>query len=173
MLAGPKGQAQTHQTFPSFPEAWLGTWNGTLSIYQGQKVVQNVSMTVENASTDSLDVFIWALIYGDDLVAGRRDYRLKPRDKSKGVWVTDEQNSILLEGKVVANTYISVFEVGGNLLTSKMTLLQEDMMEFEILVFRSDQFQTSGNTMSEGENIPEVKSYPVTGYQRAVLKKME
>lgn len=163
--------AQSNSTLPVFPRDWLGSWIGELEIYQGQTIVQKVKMKVENTMTDSLDVFIWALIYGDDMVQGRRDYRLKPRDKSKGLWYTDEQNSIQLEGKVVANTYISVFEVSGNILTSKMTMLDHDVMEFEILVFRKDQYQQSGGTVHEGEEIPIVYSYPVTGYQRALLTK--
>lgn len=165
--------AQAPSSLPVFPQDWLGTWTGTLEIYQGQTIIQKVKMQVNNEITDSTDVYIWALTYGEDPVSGRRDYRLKPRDKTKGMWYTDEQNSIQLEGKVVANTYISVFEVSGNILTSKMTILNHNVMEFEILVYRKDQFQQSGGSVQEGEEIPVVYSYPVTGYQRAVLTKVK
>jgi hypothetical protein len=69
------------------------------------------------------------------------------------------------------NKLISHFEVMGNQLTS-IYERQEEKMVFEIIVNKSVPSLVSGNIKSEGqEDIPEVKSYPIIGYQKAVLSR--
>lgn len=166
------GQTSTQPETYKFPDAWLGVWEGKLYIYQGQKVVQEILMKVENLPTDSTDIYTWALTYGEDKISGRRDYVLSPIDKDSGKWVIDEKNSIYLEGKVVANSFITLFQVSGNHLSTSMQLVDKSKMIFEIIVSGSAQSSVSGNTNVEGEEIPEVLSFPVKGYQRAVLTKI-
>jgi hypothetical protein len=59
----------------------------------------------------------------------------------------------------------------GNQLTS-IYERQEDKMIFEIIVHKSVPSTVSGNIKAEGqEDIPEVKSYPIIGYQKAILSR--
>lgn len=160
-----------------FPDDWLGVWQGELEIYSGQTIVQKVPMKLEHLASDSADVYVWALIYGKDEEKGRRDYRLLPVDKSRGHWIIDEQNSILLDAYVYENQLISNFSIidkdpqkNTNLISSYR--LDGDYLVFEIMVFAGNPVRKSGETESSQENIPLVYAYPVRGYQRAVLKKM-
>jgi len=154
-----------------FPDDWLGIWEGTLDIYKNQKIVQTVPMTLEHLKTDTSGVYIWAIIYGEDKVSGRRPYELKTKDVSKGHYIADEKNGILLDGYIFANKYISHFEVMGNQLTSIYERTGDSLI-FEIIVNSSTPIQITGNVKAEGEEtIPEVKSFPITGYQKATLKK--
>jgi len=160
-----------------FPEDWLGVWQGNLEIYSGQTLVQKVPMKLEHSATDSNDLYIWALIYGEDEVKGRRDYRLQPVDKSKGHWVVNEQNSILLDAFIYENQLISNFGIvdedpkkSTNLMSSYR--LEGNDLVFEIWVFAGDPVRKSGGIELNAEKIPLVYAYPVRGYQRAVLKKM-
>jgi len=155
-----------------FPDQWLGIWEGELQIYQGQEVVQKVNMRVDNLGTDNPDVYIWALTYGPDTIAGRRNYLLKAKDRTRGVWEVDEQNGIFLEGKVVGNTFINVFTVMENTLISSMSVENDQTMKFEIIVYTKESTSKTGDLVYEGENIPAVFSYSITGYQKAVLKKV-
>jgi hypothetical protein len=165
------GQYQDTVITYVFPDDWLGIWEGTLDIYKNQKIVQSVPMRLEHLKTDSSGVYIWAIIYGEDKVNGRRSYELKPKDISKGHYVVDEKNGILLDGYVFANKYISNFEVMGNQLTS-IYERNGDYLIFEIIVNTTAPIQITGNVKTEGEEtIPEVKSFQITGYQTATLKK--
>jgi hypothetical protein len=164
-------QKNTSNRQISFPEEWLGIWEGTLNIYNHQNILQSIPMTLENLRTDTTDIYQWVIIYGEDKIKGKRDYILKTKDKSKGHYVVDEKNGILLDAYVLENKLISHFEVMGNQLTS-IYERQEEKMVFEIIVNKSVPSLVSGNIKSEGqEDIPEVKSYPIIGYQKAVLSR--
>jgi len=165
-------KAQSDSGIVLFPNQWLGIWEGELQIYKGQEVLQKVPMRVDNLGTDNPDVYIWALTYGPDTIAGRRNYLLKAKDRTRGVWEVDEQNGIFLEGKVVGNTFINVFTVMENTLISSMSVENDQTMKFEIIVYAKDSISKTGDLVHEGENIPAVFSYSITGYQKAVLKKV-
>jgi hypothetical protein len=155
-----------------FPDDWLGIWEGNLDIYKNQQIVQSVSMRLEHLASDSAGVYIWAITYGDDTVSGRRPYELKTKDVSKGHFIVDEKNGILIDGFVFGNKYISHFEVMGNQLTSIYERSGNHLI-FEIIVNKTIPSSTTGNIKTDGnETIPEVKSFPVTGYQKAILNKM-
>lgn len=165
------GQNSTSAQPKTFPDEWLGVWEGTLHIYNHQNVLQSIPMSLENLRTDSADIFQWVIIYGEDKIKGKRDYILKTKDKSKGHYVVDEKNGILLDAYLLENKLISHFEVMGNQLTS-IYERQEDKMIFEIIVNKSVPATVSGNIKAEGqEDIPEVKSFPIIGYQKAILTK--
>lgn len=165
-------KAQADSGILLFPNQWLGIWEGELQIYKGQEVVQKVPMRVDNLGTDNPDVYIWALTYGPDTIAGRRNYLLKAKDRSRGIWEVDEQNGIFLEGKVVGNTFINVFTVMENTLISSLSVENEQTIKFEIIVYTKESTSKTGDLVHEGENIPAVFSYSITGYQKAVLKKV-
>lgn len=165
------GQKSTSHQHKTFPDEWLGVWEGTLHIYNHQNILQSIPITLENLPTDSADIFQWVIIYGEDKIKGKRDYVLKTKDKSKGHYVIDENNGILIDAYVVENKLISHFEVMGNHLTS-IYERKDDQMIFEIIVNKSFPVQVSGNIKAEGqEDIPEVKSYPIIGYQKAILSR--
>ncbi|MFZ1705002.1 MAG: hypothetical protein WAT79_11700 [Saprospiraceae bacterium] len=163
--------AQNVTSSPSFPEAWLGVWEGELDIYNGQKVVQKVKIKMENLATDTADIYSWILIYGEDEVAGKRDYLLRAVNKEKGHWEVDEKNAIFLDGYVVSNQFISTFLVQNNLITSIISKEDENTLIFEIIVHNNTPNRKTGNTKFQEENIPEVTNYPTIGYQYARLSK--
>jgi len=165
------GQEIKSNQHRSFPDEWLGVWEGTLHIYKHQKILQSIPMSLENLRTDSADIFQWVIIYGEDKVNGKRDYILKTIDKAKGHYVVDEKNGILIDAYLFENKLISNFEVMGNQLTS-IYERRDDQLIFEIIVNKSTPTQVSGNIKTDGkEDIPEVKSFPLIGYQKAVLTK--
>lgn len=170
VLSGQEGNLR------KFPEDWLGVWQGELEIYSGQTLVQKVPMKMELLATDSSDIYIWALIYGQDEVSGRRDYRLLPVDKSRGHWMIDEQNSILLDAYIYENQLVSNFSIIDNDPKKTTNLvssyrLEGDNLVFEVMVFTEDPIRKTGGIEINADKIPLVYAYPMKGYQRAVLKK--
>ena len=76
------GQNSTSAQLKTFPDEWLGVWEGTLHIYNHQNILQSIPMSLENLRTDSADIFQWVIIYGEDKIKGKRDYILKTKNKS-------------------------------------------------------------------------------------------
>jgi len=154
---------------PVFPDDWMGYWEGTLEIFNSTGKVQEVPMVADHQKTNIEGEFVWALIYGEDKIEGRRDYLLKEIDGEKGHYTVDEKNSIFLDSYLIENKMISLFEVQGTIIQSVYTR-ERDHLVFEIYAMKGDQGISSGGEVVDGEEIPEVESFPVSTYQKAVLK---
>ena len=155
----------------SFPDDWLGYWEGELNIYNSTGKTMTVPMALDNSKTDRDSVWTWAIIYGEDTISGRRDYELNVVDASKGHYVVDEKNSIFLDAFLLDNNLISTFKVAGNVLQSSYELDGEDMI-FTIHMYGEEEIRTTGDTLYNGEEIPAVYSYKNAIYQKARLKKV-
>ena len=157
-----------------FPEDWLGYWEGELSIYNENGLSQTLPMALDNQATDTTGWYVWAIIYGEDTIKGRRNYYLKEIDAAKGHYQTDERNSIFLDSYLFGNTLASAFEVQGNYLTTNYTRTSKGMT-FEIFMMRDKQGVMSGgmeaDSLAGQSAIPPVESYPVAVRQVAYLKR--
>jgi hypothetical protein len=153
-----------------FPDDWLGTWEGTLDIYKDNKIVQSVPIELNHQPSDDAEMYVWTIRYGTGEASELRDYRLKVLNREKGHYLHDEQNSILLQARVAGLKLISIFEVMGTVLTSAYER-QGEMMIFEIIIHNPQNITISGNQMYKDEQIPEVKSFLLSGYQRAELRR--
>lgn len=154
-----------------FPSDWMGNWKGDLNIYKENKLVRTVPMALDLGYTDTVGYYNWAIIYGSDSIADRRDYYLNTVNVEKGHYQTDEKNSIILDTYLYDNRVITNFGVGNSRMQSTYTLSGE-ALTFEIIVTCEDPIAITGNKVVGGDTIPEVISYPVTTVQRAILKKL-
>ncbi len=153
-----------------FPDDWLGYWQGDLNIYGVTGLKQSLPMALDNAVTDIEGEYTWAIIYGQDTIAGRRDYSLKEVDKDNGHYVVDENNGILLDSYLIDNELISVFDVMGNTLTSTYKR-EDDKMIFEIMMYKSEKNKLTGDTIIGLDTIPAVSTYRPVVRQKAILSK--
>lgn len=154
----------------SFPAGWSGMWAGTLEIFAARGKVQSVPMELHILPIDSI-TYTWSIIYGEDKIAGKRDYEIKAVDAAKGVFIIDEKNSIVLDAFLLGGKLFEDFEVDGNRLLS-MTEKSGDQLHFEIISSHSQSARITGGVKSEEEDIPEVKSFPVRVRQYAVLSRL-
>ena len=67
--------------------------------------------------------------------------------------------------------FLSWFTVMGNRVTIIYEKTGEDTMLFEVLSGKEEPVSTTGKGEHEGEEIPEVQTFPFSVYQRAVLHK--
>ena len=153
-----------------FPDDWLGYWSGDLNIYNSKGLKQTVPMSLDLAETDTLGTYTWAIIYGQDSTAQRRDYQLKEIDTSMGHYLIDEKNGILLDAYHIHNELSSVFEVMGNTLLTSYKLEHGEMV-FSVKLFPSEEVRISGDTIMENQDIPKVSSFQLTVNQIARLQK--
>jgi hypothetical protein len=152
----------------SFPESWIGSWEGPLIINSGKTPYDTILMNFKVDTITGTDSILWQLQYGEQSM---RDYRLVPKTNSTGDYLLDEQNSILIDAKLFDQKLVSFFEVQNSALTAIYEFIDGNIT-FEILMYDNENNITiSGNSIHNGEEIPTVKSYLPKVYQKAVLSK--
>jgi hypothetical protein len=160
--------AQT-ETPPAFPQDFVGNWSGTLEIYRPEGVAQSVPMELRiQPMADT--AYTYTIIYGEDKVAGARNYIIVPGPDGAHHWVCDEKNTVLLDGYYLGNIYQSVFTVQGTYLMSSVEY-RDDHLVYTIQSGKAEAVRKTGGKEHEGEGISVVESFKVSGFQRAVLRK--
>lgn len=154
----------------SFPASWSGDWMGQLEIFNGKGLVQAIAMEIEihKLDTSTQGRYTFGLVYGSK-AQDWRPYELVPVDPARGLWRDDEKNSIVLEAYQYGPKLLSWFVVQGSRVLSILEKTGPDALVFEIVTGKETPVSTTGNTKQGGEDIPEVKTYPIGVYQRAVL----
>ena len=151
-----------------FPESWFGEWTGTLEIFNNKGLSQSIPMTCLMSKTNEAGVYNWNIIYGEDRVKGLRPYLLRTIDAAKGQYLCDEMNTIKMESYLLGNKLFCSYIVAGNWITSTYEK-QGDTMIFEIIFGKEKAVSETGGEKVNGEDIPEVKTFPVVISQKAVL----
>jgi hypothetical protein len=148
-----------------FPQDWFGKWEGELSLYpSGMKI----PMMIEIAQADSVHKFLFKTVYNTGEKEDVRNYTLIEKDKKRGLYVVDEHNSILIAKAFHQNMLVSNFSVQGTQLTI-LYRFESEQIVFEVFAGSTQAMLTTGGL---SEEIPEVKSYLMGNYQKAILKKM-
>lgn len=158
------GFSQTKET--NFPDAFFGKYKGKLVISNANGS-QEIDMEFHLLPTDTLGKYHYTIIYKSDKINQERKYTLLEKDKTKGQFVVDENNGILLNVMLVNNALYSIFEVQGGLLTTTEHFYK-DYMDFEIMYSFKEKVEKS---LSTEEKPIEVFSYPVISVQKARLYK--
>lgn len=149
-----------------FPQDFYGVYKGDLHITNA-KGKQTIKMEFHLNPTDSIGKYEYKLVYVMMGKPEERKYTLIEKDASKGEYIVDENNGILLDAKLIDNTIFSMFEVQGSILTTTERFYK-DSMDFEITFANKSQQTKSG---TEGEDATEVISYPISVLQKAHLIK--
>jgi hypothetical protein len=150
----------------AFPESWIGNWKGELEIIAPASgaVQAKFPMEIKIAATEKAGEWSWTIIYNHKDV---RNYLLRTKDKSRGLYEIDELNKIVLDLAVFGNTTVSSFEVD-NMRIVDFHELKDGKMYFSLISYDESQTNLSGSGTAE---IPTVKSNVVTAMQRAVLER--
>lgn len=153
------------QSSESFPQAYLGRWEGILSIHNPQGGIDTVDMRLDIGpdSCASQACWTWRLRYG---TGGKDDrpYQLVQLDKNKGIYQIDEKNGIILDAVLRNNVLMSRFSVGKSLLLITYHL-QGDEILFEVF---TGGMETS-NAVADSSSAYKIENWPVGAYQVARL----
>ena len=166
VLTGLQAQEPSKNTSSNFPKAYFGVYKGNLEIHTVNGS-NTLPMEFHLLPTTHKDEYQYTIVYINNGNRQERLYTLKTKDASKGLYVVDENNGILLDAKVLGNKLFSMFEVQGSLLTTQLTF-EDDHMIFEITFSRKETANKSGTT---DDSAIEVLSYPITTIQKGILKK--
>lgn len=152
-----------------FPESWVGEWTGELEIWKGSGVAQRIPMKMSIKPTDKADEYHWLTTFGDQAET-TKPYLLKATDAENGLYVIDEQNSIVIESYLFDNKLVSWYVVMESLILATFEKRGAEIV-FEILAGSEKPISTTGGEKVEEEDIPEVKTLPFNVMQRAVLRR--
>lgn len=158
--------AQTSLDSLQFPNDFFGVYKGDLEMttFKGNKTI---GMEFHFNKTDSIGKYQYMLVYIINGERQKRKYNLITKDTSKGEYIIDENNGILLDAKLIDNTIYSMFEVNESIITTTERFYI-DAMDFEITFTDKKQKVISG---TEDEEPTKVISYPIGGRQKAHLIK--
>ena len=153
-----------------FPASWSGIWSGTLDIYHAKGKVQSIPMSLEilpiDTSTQGRYTFGMVYVSKDE---DWRPYELVPVAPEKGLWQVDEKNSIVMESYLIGPKFLCWFVVQGARILCTYEKRGENEMIFEVCSGKETAVSSTGKGTHEGEEIPEVLTYPMSGFQRGVL----
>ncbi len=148
----------------TFPEHFLGKYKGDLEI-SSQRGTQKIPMEFHLTTTEKDSTYNYIIIYNKT----PRNYLLKIVDQEKGMYNIDENNGIILPASLHNNTLHSFFEVQGNFLSTRLHF-KKNTLDFEILFTKLDHKIKTGGVSKQ---VPEVSGYPISVFQKAVLKRLE
>jgi hypothetical protein len=152
----------------AFPKSFIGNWKGQLHWMIAGKPTQTFTMQLKIQPTDSVNQYTWQIIYGDDN-KDNRPYILKPIDTSKGHWVVDERDGIVLDSYVHGDSIHGAFTVQGNTVVDNYRI-ENDSMFVEFFSFKLNDKKTTGKGTEE---TPFVDSYGMGSYQIGTLTRMD
>ncbi len=157
---------------PAFPQGWSGVWKGELEIFIEVGRVQTLPMELHILPRQTGLGWTWTIFYGEDRENGKRDYLLQVVDAAKGKFLIDEQNGIRMEGYLLGGKFVQHFEVGGQWLLATTQWVGEDHLLWELFAGDQKPVSVTGGGTHQGEEIQEVKTFPVNVMQRALLKRV-
>jgi len=149
-----------------FPNDYFGIYKGDLNIHS-VKGIKKIGMEFHINKTDQNDQYQYMLVYIFDEKRQERKYTLLTKDATKGQYLVDENNGILLDAQLFNNSLYFMFEVEGTIITTTLRFYKNDM-NFEITATNKNKKVITGQ---ENTDVTEVISYPITTVQKAQLIK--
>lgn len=142
----------------TFVQNCVGTWKGQMYIYRSGSIKDSVEVRLTVAPMSSSGEWTWKTEYLSSKMPMVKDYKLKTKDASKGIYIIDEGDGIELINYLFDNKLYCLFETQGISLTATYELRGEELI-FEV---------TSGKKQATKA---EVTNFSVDNLQKVVLKR--
>jgi len=153
-----------------FPKDWSGKWRGDLKVYSGLGLQYSIKMELHLIPQKNSENYDYTIIYDSPERFDKRLYELIVVDKSQGLYLLDEKNTILIESYFMGGKWFQRFDVVESMLNCSIEQIG-DQLVWEITSGKTEAISKTGDTSLE--DIFEVNTYPVGVYQRAVLSKYQ
>jgi photosystem II stability/assembly factor-like uncharacterized protein len=169
----PAAATPANPTIPDTLKPWLGRWKGDVQVLGIPGDAPKFTMELAIAPTSDPSRITWTIIYDGAAGKQERPYELLLKDPARGIYSIDEKNGILIDARLVANTFYTSFLVSGNRLTTREELLDpgtpNERITFELLSLDENSATVSGGK----DDIPEVRSLMTQTVQRATLRRID
>lgn len=147
------------------PQAWQGTWRGTLKINNGTGSVNDVPFSLEIKPLPDPARVTWHITYGEGEKRSVRPYELVALPGKPGEFELDEKSGIRMKERLLGNELYCLFRVNQSLLHVKHQL-KDDVIRYEICTYQEKDLLKS----EHGKNAQlTVDSYRLVGVQTAEL----
>ncbi len=151
-----------------FPATWMGNWKGELHWYKmGKPEPQKVNMELRIHPADNANTWTWQIIYGS-ATEDNRPYKLVRKDSIGIHWVIDENNGIVLDQFMIGNKFCGAFTVMTSTIINSYWM-EKDELHVEFYNLSAKPTSTTGLGTEES---PNVDSYRMGSFQKAVLKRI-
>lgn len=150
-----------------FPLDWIGHYKGELLIFNASPDTNKVIMQLTIGNPNAEGFYPWTLQYGEDDI---RNYGLEAINSETGHFILDEHNSIRLDGYLRDNHFISRFEVMGSDLLVDYERVSDGIL-VNLYVSQMKEISTTGGQIFGKDTVPNVRSFAIPVFQRALLKK--
>ncbi|MDX2177496.1 MAG: hypothetical protein SF028_13610 [Candidatus Sumerlaeia bacterium] len=147
-----------------FPDAWYGSYAGTMLVDMPGRPAQSVPMTLEIAPTEDPARWHWRIGYAGQPV---RDYALEAVDADAGEYRIDENNSIVLDARLLGGVLFCHYAGPWGAYTVRYDF-DGETMKFDLVSTAPEATSTTGGA----EGVPAFDNIPVIGWQRAVLRRV-
>lgn len=163
LLFSPALQAQNR-----FPSSWIGIWQGELTFYP-ERHQDTIKVSLEIAKTEVPGTYSWKTSYSSPKLNMVKDYLLKERDVLTGSFEIDEQDGIVIPCRFFENELWSLLEVEGTFIIGLYSMQGEELT----VTFPSGKTDLAEfSRQIDGEDSPEVKSFPISASQKIVLTRV-
>lgn len=148
-----------------FPNSWAGEWEGNLIFYP-EKEQDTIKVTLQIIPAKTPGTYTWKTSYESPKLNVVKDYLLRERDASTGSFELDEQDGIVIPCRYFDNELWSLLEVEGTILIGLYSMNNGELS----VTFPSGKTNLAEfSRQIDGEDSPEVKSYPISASQKIVL----
>lgn len=154
---------QSAQAQTPFPERCRGIWQGTMLMYNQNRLMDSVRVKLTVAALPDSTAWTWKTEYLSAKMPMTKDYIMRLQDLEKGLYLTDEGEGLVLTEHLFGDKLFGIFETSGYLLTSTYELRGNELI-FEV----TSGAKPAGEPSKDEEA---VINYPVTFVQRVIFKK--
>ena len=152
----------------NFPLDWIGDYVGQLKIYNNGKI-DTISMRLVIDYPNAEGYFPWTIVYDEIDI---RPYGLEVVNADVGHYRINEYNSIELDAYLIDRHLITRFSVMQNDLIIDYEHVGDAIIAQFYISGTKNQNITGGEIIGQ-DTIPKVSTYPLSVYQKAILKKKD
>ena len=124
------------------------------------KIVDSVAVSHRIRQAEREGAYVWRTEYHSEKMPVVKDYVLRTKDASRGLFLIDEGGGLELTAFLMGPRMLSTFEIKGALLTANYEIRGDELI-FEVTSNKKDA-ETGGG----------VTNYAVNTLQRAVLERV-
>ena len=153
-----------------FPESWAGVWSGQVQAHGTQGLLDQFSIQLTIAPTDSPGRFDWRMVLSNPSGSQEQPFSLLAVDRAAGRFAIDENNGVVVDASWIDNALYSHFDVAGSRV--QIRYLRRVLPGIDELIVEMTQARVEDAHSTGGSNgAPEVVTVPIRTVQRAVLRR--
>ncbi len=116
---------------------WTGTWKGACQLSPPYNGTERFDASLTVGKDEGANGVQWQLIYeaSGNLPRQVRNYSMRPINASKGHYVVDENNGLLLDSFIDQDMIYSPFQINGKIITATYVLIGKNKMIMDMPTF--------------------------------------